>query len=282
MKKTITLILLAFMAVCLTNAQDIMRSIKTNDWEETLKKDVTYTIEPFGDKVALKEGDDYLHFLTLPETLIFDSKELEGVLINGVKWATRNLASQGTFVEKQEDYGTLFQWGRKGDGHENRTSVTIAGPISTLDANGQVTGAAIGKFITNSTDPYDWRSPQLNTLWNSGTETAPVKTANDPCPTGWRLPTQTEQQSLLAAGSEWDNLNGGRVFGTAPNQIFLPAAGYRLRGDGGVYDTDRLGFYWSSSVYDVGAHVLPFNDEDVNMGHDDRACGFSVRCVAEL
>ncbi|MDR0232687.1 MAG: Ig-like domain-containing protein, partial [Dysgonamonadaceae bacterium] len=45
-----------------------------------------------------------------------------GIVINGVKWATHNLASHGKFVEKPEDYGALFQWGRKGDGHEQRTS----------------------------------------------------------------------------------------------------------------------------------------------------------------
>ncbi|MDR0206203.1 MAG: Ig-like domain-containing protein, partial [Bacteroidales bacterium] len=45
-----------------------------------------------------------------------------GVLISGVIWATRNLASHGKFVERPEDYGAFFQWGRKGDGHEQRTS----------------------------------------------------------------------------------------------------------------------------------------------------------------
>ena len=80
-KRFIFLLLLLF-TVCITNAQDILRTIKTNNWEKKLEEDVTYTIEPFGDKVAIKEGDDYLQFLTLPETLIFNSKELEGVLIN--------------------------------------------------------------------------------------------------------------------------------------------------------------------------------------------------------
>jgi len=30
-------------------------------------------------------------------------------VINGVKWASRNLASHGKFVEKPEDYGACFQ-----------------------------------------------------------------------------------------------------------------------------------------------------------------------------
>ncbi len=36
----------------------------------------------------------------------------QGVVINGVKWATRNLDAGGKFVENQEDYGAYFQWGR--------------------------------------------------------------------------------------------------------------------------------------------------------------------------
>jgi len=297
MKKTITLICFAFMAVCLTNAQEMVRSIKTNDWELILKKDMTYFIEPFGDKVTVKDYD-YLQFITLPETLIFTSKEPqepEGVLINGVRWATRNLASHGKFVEKPEDYGALFQWGRKGDGHEQRTSPNYPtnnyseenGVVSGagLDANGQIvsTHAAYGKFIKQDETPYDWRSPQINTLWNSGNETTPVKTANDPCPAGWRLPTQAELQSLINAGSKWGESNGvsGRYFGTVPNQIFLPAAGGRDHATGGVLHSGEYGFYWSSAVTGIYARYLGFYDGIVRVYGGNRAIGFSVRCVSD-
>jgi len=295
MKKTITLIFLAFMAVCITNAQDMLRTIKTNDWEKKLEQDVTYIIEPFGAQVAIKEGDDYLHFLTLPETLIFDSKELEGVLINGVRWATRNLAAHGKFVEKPEDYGALFQWGRKGDGHEQRTSQNYptndnsqeTGVVSGtgLDANGQIvnTHAAFGKFIKQNETPYDWCSPQNDALWNSGTETTPVKTANDPCPAGWRVPTQTEFQSLIDSGSEWDELNGvtGRYFGDGTLKLFLPAAGVRYRNTGAVLYSGGNGYYWGSAVYGIYARDLVFYSGNVGVSSAYRAFGLSVRCVAE-
>jgi len=104
-------------------------------------------------------------------TVIQTEPEELGIVINGVKWATRNLAAHGKFVEKSEDYGALFQWGRKGDGHEQRTSPNYPtndnsaenGVVSGLglDANGQIvsTHAAYGKFIKQIENPYDWRSP---------------------------------------------------------------------------------------------------------------------------
>ena len=144
--------------------------------------------------------------------------------IKGVKWATRNLAAHGKFVEKPEDYGALFQWGRKGDGHEQRTSQSyptndgsiengMVSGLQNFDAHGQIvnTHDAYGKFVKQSEwqiEPSDWRSPQIDTLWNSGSEELPVKTTNDPCPEGWRVPTNAEQRSLVNAYSEWTTING--------------------------------------------------------------------------
>ena len=36
-----------------------------------------------------------------------------GVLINGVRWATRNVDTPDTFAENPESAGMLFQWNRR-------------------------------------------------------------------------------------------------------------------------------------------------------------------------
>jgi len=217
-----------------------------------------------------------------------------GIVINGIKWATRNLAAHGKFVENPEDYGALFQWGRKGDGHEQRTSPNyptndnsfengvVSGPA--LDANGQIVGthAAYGKFIKQDEEPYDWRTPQNDALWNSGTETIPIKTANDPCPVGWRVPTEAELQSLLDSGNEWGELNGvsGSYFGNETERLFLPAAGCRRLSDGRINCTEVYGRYWSSLLEIYGV-ILLFGESTYSVSPAASAFGLSVRCVAE-
>jgi len=216
-----------------------------------------------------------------------------GVVINGVRWATRNLGEGGNFVENPEDLGAMYQWGRKTDGHENRTSPNYPtndysvenGVVSgmALDANGQVKGehAAYGKFIKQNADPRDWRSPQDGSLWNTGTEAAPLITANDPCPCGWRLPTRTEWNSLNAAGSVWGSTPAGRTFGSGENTLFLPATGTR-KSNGELDFAGTYGNYWSSTPTGTSAHNLHFSNSAVqSSSFSQRALGFAVRCVED-
>ena len=213
------------------------------------------------------------------------------VVINGIRWATRNLAAHGVFVENPENHGALFQWGRKGDGHEQRTSPSYPNNTSgdgvvsgseNFDTNGQIvnTHTAYGKFIKQMHPPYDWRSPQDGTLWNSGSEDAPIKTINDPCPNGWRLPTRTELATL--GSGRWTNTPvAGRCFGSGDSTLFLPAAGFRDSNYGGFFYEGRDGYYWSSNIYETGGYYLYFASFGLFSGSSSRASGFSVRCVAE-
>jgi len=225
----------------------------------------------------------WLLFAIGTATVVFNScgndepeKKDPGVVIDGIRWATRNVATHGTFVDNPEDHGGLFQWGRRGDGHEQHNSLTTE-MLSTSNVPGH------GNFIITSASPNDWRSPQNDALWNAGTETAPIKAANDPCPPGWRVPTIVELVTLRDSGSEWTTVNGvaGRQFGTAPNTIFLPAVGRRFN-TGMIAGVGQVGYYWSSTVDGILACDLYFNSRTVNRNFSSvRVRGVSVRCVAE-
>jgi len=286
MKKLILILILTIFTVCISNAQEIIRSLKTGEWELTLEEDVTYTIEPIENSIIIKEGEINLHSFDLPNILTFSSDEPEYITINGVKWAKRNLAAHGQFVENPEDNGALFQWGRKGDGHEQYTSSWYIGPISgseNFDAYGQIveTHDAYGKFIAVAGFPSDWRSPQKNDLWNLGSEPTPIKSLNDPCPDGWRLPTHTELNKL-GIGEWTDTPVAGYRFGSGNNILFLPAAGYRFYMTTEIDGVGTVGYYWSSTIESNHPYHLFFKNIEQNLGsHIGRANAHSVRCVVE-
>jgi uncharacterized protein (TIGR02145 family) len=209
------------------------------------------------------------------------------VLINGVKWATRNLDTGGTFVTNPEDYGALYQWGRSADGHESLMSSTT----TTLATS--ATSASSSFIIMTSANNWgndngDWLSTRNDQLWNAGTETTPVKAANDPCPDGYRVPTLTEIQTLLDATkvtATWTTQNGvsGEKFTDIANgnSIFLPAAGYRTYFNGTFSNAGTYGYYWSSTVDGSYAYYLYFSSNDVDRDNVLRADGRSLRPVAE-
>ena len=196
----------------------------------------------------------------------------EGILINGVRWATRNVGSHRQFVDHPEDFGGYYQWGRKGDGHEQPTSNTTY-TLSTTD------NPPHGDFIRASGFPDDWRTPQNDNLWGA------VKTDNDPCPAGWRVPTKSEFQSLINTSQSFIALNGvsGCFFGDGGQRLFLPAAGRRFGGVYGFNDVGNLGCYWSSSCSDFFAYEAHYYYSGNMMSEDIcfRSAGQSVRCVAE-
>ena len=167
------------------------------------------------------------------------------ILINGVAWATRNVNAPGTFAENPESIGMFFQWNRRQ-----------------------------GWAATGNVTDWDYSTP-------TGSE---WERANDPCPSGWRVPTREELTSLRDAGHVWRALNGvnGRFFGTAPNQIFLPAAGSRSYSDGERLHAGTWGNYWSSTRSgNAYAWVMDFTSGRSPVGSSTRRWGFSVRCVAE-
>jgi uncharacterized protein (TIGR02145 family) len=182
-------------------------------------------------------------------------------------------------------YGDLYQWGRPTDGHQKRNSGTTT-TLATSNTPGNV------GFITGS---YDWRSGGgNNNRWTDAT-----KAANDPCPAGYRVPTMAQWRSIFNNTSDngipyatinsantynnWSWYSSGGTKGAySGGTLFLPAAGSRGYSGGSLGSAGSHGHYWSSSVYGSLAYRLGFNSGSVTLGnYDDRANGFSLRCVAE-
>ena len=194
----------------------------------------------------------------------------------GKTWMDRNLGAsrQATSSTDYLAYGALFQWGRGADGHEciSWTSATTsdgaeqANETSTL-ATSNTPGHSY--FITNSNSPYDWRNPQNDSLWQG------VDGINNPCPSGYRLPTEAEWN---AERTSWSSNNAAGAFASP---LKLPVAGNRSNSNGSLGLVGSDGNYWSSTVGGTYSRILVFNSSTAYMFSNNRAYGNSVRCIKD-
>ena len=217
----------------------------------------------------------------------------KGIAIGATVWAPVNCGYKAASdADKGYPYGKLYQWGRKyGQGYSTSYDAdepTIEeGPVSLKYGQAEDNSNV---FFTSSSDfRYDWLSTQDGKLWNSGTESAPVKTEYDPCPDGWRVPTYAELNILKNTKSSWTTNDGqkGYWFSGASDikydvpvdedaKVFFPAAGYRTNRDGNAGYRGNNGGYWSSRP---GAYDLDFSSSYIAMVDSYCAGGNSVRCV---
>ena len=198
--------------------------------------------------------------------------EVTGQVTSGTGqiWLDKNLGATQVATSSNDvaSYGDLYNWGRNTDGHQIRTSTTAAGPVAS--------GSEGANFITGVSD---WLNPRDDTRWNGST-----KGTHDPCPSGFRVPTETELEA--------ERNNGGTGFwgtgslqnnalGAFNSALKLPMAGYRANGTGVLTQVGSNGVYWSSTVSGTSAIYLYFNSGNAYVGGNSRADGFSVRCIKE-
>jgi hypothetical protein len=187
---------------------------------------------------------------------------------SGRRWMDRNLGATQVAASSTDadSYGDLYQWGRDSDGHESRTSNTTATIATTADA-GHGDFILGGSGLAGSATDYNWTDfTAENDLWQAG--------LNDPCPSGYRIPTETELQN------EVDQFSTNDADG-AFSALKLPLAGYRYYSNGTFNDVGSNGYYWSSTVSSARARYLIFYSSEANIYYDVRADGFSVRCIKE-
>lgn len=183
------------------------------------------------------------------------------VIAGGVEWATRNVDDYQTFAACPDMYTKFYQWNRP-----------TAWP-------------ATGEVVTG---------------WLSESITDPVWTIN-PCPAGWRVPTEAEWSALAATGNTWADAGtrgaavAGGFFGSnhttcsLPSNmsgcIFLPAVGRREYINGVLYNQGSEGWYWSSTQYPSNTnygYFWYFYSGYSSLTSYDKAFGNSVRCVREV
>jgi uncharacterized protein (TIGR02145 family) len=223
----------------------------------------------------------------------------------------QNASTPSPFTYNALLNGDLYQWGRATDGHEKADSPIftpypaigeITYPTASLDvlnANGQPQDDSpfnfrVGKFIPVTTASQalffgDWSVQHNAKLWGNGTSNPQMaKSVNDPCPNGFRLPTEQEMTIIMDA-LVVDNSKSGAVSkaGDEWTTLFLPYTTFRdVEGTLSTGSATTKAQYWTSTVsstsaQDATVRGLNMTSSAMSIGSMDRALGNAVRCVAE-
>jgi uncharacterized protein (TIGR02145 family) len=197
-------------------------------------------------------------------TVIVEVKSKTGKI-----WMDRNLGAKQVAIFSSDEmaYGDLYQWGRSSDGHQLRTSTT-SNTLSSSDVPNN------GNFIITS---GDWRSTQNDKLWQG------LNGVNNPCPTGFRIPSRDEWLEEISSWSSKDSK------GALASPLKLPEA--TSRGSDGTYCNSNCGIggtYWLSTIGDNSqysfqgsSYVGIFKVGAAGASSAYRATGFSIRCIKD-
>jgi uncharacterized protein (TIGR02145 family) len=190
------------------------------------------------------------------------------VSATGRVWMDRNLGASRVALNSTDtdSYGDLYQWGRRTDGHQSRSSSKYGNGFQFSSSN-EVPPGYSNLFIVASSAPNDWRSPQNSNLWQG------VNGINNPCPSGFRLPTS---QEFAAEVSKYNISNAEKAFESA---LLLPIAGMR-ESNTALLSNSVNSNYWTSTTSGSFSKRATFTPNSVILeitAH--RAYGMSVRCI---
>ena len=154
----------------------------------------------------------------------------------GKIWMDRNLGATraATGYTDASSFGDLYQWGRSSDGHQLYNSTITSMQFSTTTTNN-------GNFVSESgTGIKDWINPSNPNLWQG------VNGINNPCPTGFRIPTKQEWTDESAT---WSSQNAPGAYASS---LKLPYYNnLRCYYGSGTYAQVGAVYYWTSNVDDV-------------------------------
>ena len=222
------------------------------------------------------DGSSFVSAMTNGSSGSTDGSIVEIFSTTGKVWMDRNLGATQAATSSTDHlaYGSLYQWGRSSDGHEviNWTSSTSSDgteqsrettTLSPSDTPGH------NDFILTT---GDWRSTANNNLWLG------VNGTNNPCPSGYRVPTSSEWNAERVA---FPSANDTGAF----TALKLTMPGFRLYTTGDILSAGTLGSYWTSSGqtgnFTDRAQTINITNSNAFGSSERKGAGLSVRCVRD-
>ncbi len=183
-----------------------------------------------------------------------------------------NASHQATAIDDRLAYGSLFQWGRKADGHEliNWTEYGTKKYGHTFTKSNEPGNSL---YIIDSDD---WRVTSDDTLWAS------ESSKNNVCPVGYRLPldpngADDDENEWYQETQTWSSKNPS---GAINSVLKLPISGYIW--SGAIRQIGDEASYWFGSPDGSWAKSLNFYPKYAYSNENSpRTFGFNVRCIKD-
>lgn len=190
-------------------------------------------------------------------------------------WMAYNLGATDVASSKTDhtQYGSLHQWGRASDGHQimnwtSPTQGTHINPHTTIRATSATPGH--GNFISTNSGTNNWLNAATaiqDNLWQEATGNI-----NNPCPDGFRVPTNAEWQAEISALGITDATSA------YASPLKIPSPGSRYA-SGPYADQTRVARFLTSTISGTNSFGIQFNETTVGNNANNRASGNSLRCI---
>jgi uncharacterized protein (TIGR02145 family) len=210
----------------------------------------------------------------------------------GRKWMAYNLGSSPANSSNDANaYNALYQWGRRTDGHQIKTSavnqITLITSLPTSYNAGSV-GTSFIQPYKGSANPNlyydattninnsiyaDWLNPENSRLWQG------VNGLNNPCPSGYRIPKASE---FTAEVNYWTTKNSTGAFNS---KLKLSVGGRRSFIPPSASTDLTIGYYWTSTT-GTNAHekqkaAVLNTSSPLTLSLDFKSMGYAVRCIKD-
>jgi uncharacterized protein (TIGR02145 family) len=198
-------------------------------------------------------------------------------------WMDRNLGATqvATGVNDVASYGDLYQWGRAMDGGQLRTAPNTATQLPTFTTQSTF-------YITTQpwTSDANWYT-KTGSTWNQQPWNNTDGGVNNPCPTGFRVPTTSEWNAELNGMTSAGivpgccSASGSTVANGALNSFLkIPQAGVYEGGTSVI--TTKTVFWTTDRLDNMSANEIRFMPtQGVYQNANHYRFRYSVRCIAK-
>lgn len=188
-------------------------------------------------------------------------------------WLDRNLGASrvATSATDTQAFGDYYQWGRPADGHQsqyitnnNSTGFTNTKSTTSVPQN--------GLWIQPNDGSEDWLITANNTLWVG------ANPSNNPCPTGFRIPTLAEWQAEQALFTS-SNSNGAFNYSL---KLTMPGWLENFDNNGASFIAKTNGGFYLTQTANSNGSVQYFGINSGNVWTDtnlSKRRGLSCRCI---